>query len=684
MSASGSSSGNNETFDTLDEFGEDTLHALMDSDLRLGKMPPLASLRGVKTDRLGELGGLKMDELDEGEFEEEGEEESNFEESNIGDEMEEDFEEEGTMASSLLRGPLMAARSAMAVTTPSTARAQFVTSAMKPCPMQEVHSPFESYQMHNQNQPLLSANHAFTKQKSDAAVAHMTPSTARSTFLSTKKEPRSTSSNGSAAALSPSAYTPSNLVISTQKPPLHRGSGGVTPSAQREGFITSPQDSVSTIGSGQSVDHIVYRSGMGTRPPVGGVTPSAERRKFVDSPQDSLSHNGIGRMFTFGGESCEKENTGVNALSNDQNSYSSNQRGVTPSKSFTPGSNNTKSAKPTSVDRLIALGEEQMKQAAAANTNQGTAKKSFLKKGTRKEPSALHTLDLPDKATTPTATCTPNNETASERKSRLARLEKMQEDLRKDYERREARKEEAQRERRRLKMKEMGSQGVVTSARLENVTRKKESQFPSQVRARSVSRERTRGPPAADAGKDSVTPSRARARSALKSGRNKSETTRGIAGDQCRPSEARSKSATPVSAEADFDNKQMDEHSVVEEVSEIVADPLLNSTQTCNNNTQSKTTSSQRRSRSVSRPKTAASTPVKSSTSPKRSTKSKNEKTSDEKAFEDWKKKEGEEWALIKNMRKRQEAALREAEGERERVSTNSTGSLYSALFLQV
>jgi hypothetical protein len=39
------------------------------------------------------------------------------------------------------------------------------------------------------------------------------------------------------------------------------------------------------------------------------------------------------------------------------------------------------------------------------------------------------------------------------------------------------------------------------------------------------------------------------------------------------------------------------------------------------------------------------------------------------KAFEEWKKKEEEQWALIKNMRKRQEAALREAEGERERVS---------------
>ena len=39
------------------------------------------------------------------------------------------------------------------------------------------------------------------------------------------------------------------------------------------------------------------------------------------------------------------------------------------------------------------------------------------------------------------------------------------------------------------------------------------------------------------------------------------------------------------------------------------------------------------------------------------------------KAFEEWKKKEEEQWALIKNMRKRQEVALREAEGERERVS---------------
>jgi hypothetical protein len=38
-------------------------------------------------------------------------------------------------------------------------------------------------------------------------------------------------------------------------------------------------------------------------------------------------------------------------------------------------------------------------------------------------------------------------------------------------------------------------------------------------------------------------------------------------------------------------------------------------------------------------------------------------------AFEEWKKKEEEQWALIKKMKKRQEVALREAEGERERVS---------------
>ena len=39
-------------------------------------------------------------------------------------------------------------------------------------------------------------------------------------------------------------------------------------------------------------------------------------------------------------------------------------------------------------------------------------------------------------------------------------------------------------------------------------------------------------------------------------------------------------------------------------------------------------------------------------------------------AFKEWKRKEGEQQALIKNTRKRQEVALREAEGERERVSS--------------
>jgi hypothetical protein len=37
-----------ETFDTLDDFGEDTLHALMDSDLILGTVPPLLS--GLNSD----------------------------------------------------------------------------------------------------------------------------------------------------------------------------------------------------------------------------------------------------------------------------------------------------------------------------------------------------------------------------------------------------------------------------------------------------------------------------------------------------------------------------------------------------------------------------------------------------------------------------------------------------------
>ena len=82
----------------------------------------------------------------------------------------------------------------------------------------------------------------------------------------------------------------------------------------------------------------------------------------------------------------------------------------------------------------------------------------------------------------------------------------------------------------------------------------------------------------------------------------------------------------------------------------------------------------QARSKSTpkSRPRTSASSanrsggPRANSAAKRRNNSS--EEVDDKKAFEDWKKKEEEQWALVKNMRRRQEAALREAEGERERA----------------
>ncbi|KAL7484137.1 hypothetical protein ACHAW6_009774 [Cyclotella cf. meneghiniana] len=691
---------NEDTFDTLDDFGEDTLHALMDSDIMLGGMPPLASLRNragsnfkiEEGDRHHEDydddydESLDKEELDEKQLET-THEEINNDEFTTGD------EDDGTMASSLLRGPLMAAKSFMnfnanrgnAATTPSTARAQFLMSAMKPS---------INARLTIDDTAMTAPHDKFQRLKSDAtphSQQQCTPSTARSSFLSNK--------NGSSKSSvpTPPTATPSNLVISTQKPPLGQRNGAArTPSAQRGDFITSPQDSVSTMGSGQSMDHVVYRQNKitltaGER----NSTPSGERQKFMNSPQDSLTSHGIGRVFTFrDSDSCEENDTANIA------------RGAIVS--TTPQSNNSASeiSKPkSSVDRLIALGEEQMKQAASISASNFSAKNSFLRKGSRKEPSALHTLDVAPTTATAITTSkgTPSNETASERKARIARLEKMQEDLRRDYERREARKEEAQRERRRLKLTEMGSRGVLTQSALKNArghNHGEESVTPSQARARSVSRSRM-----VDCDKNNPTPSTTRARSAVRSGRSMIDTPKSTkAKDVQTPVRARSalkskkdEANTLSSSQVRLETKQtlhvqyddgLVENAGVEESKNDVqsnaneealldestapAAPAPVSEQNPRNYQQNnKTPFSQRRPRSASRLKITQSKPAARSPSPKQSVIN-NTKSNDEMTFEDWKRREGEEWALIKNMRKRQEAALREAEGERERVSCDS------------
>ena len=87
---------------------------------------------------------------------------------------------------------------------------------------------------------------------------------------------------------------------------------------------------------------------------------------------------------------------------------------------------------------------------------------------------------------------------------------------------------------------------------------------------------------------------------------------------------------------------------------------------------EAKKSASAKKIRPKSTPRQRATTSRSSSAAKRRRGKqgaSNSSEDDDKRAFEEWKKKEEEQWALIKNMRKRQEAALREAEGERERVS---------------
>ena len=781
---------NDVTFDTLDDFGEDTLHALMDNELRLGTVPPFSSrivVGGDNGDDNGQLlnendgdgdadgdgfqcgkslvgenranqismdisNGLSNDTMKEHSFMNSDNERNEDPNKDMEDSFDDDSDEfdDHTTSASLLRGPLMAARSfasmnhstgtraatgttAIAgVTTPSTARAQFVTSAVKdlggrrvmdstlsrevqPSELQYQTKQQSVQQQSVQQQSESNASH-ISLQKSDSPPHHEqysneTPSTARSKetpIMSTMMKQR---------------QTPSNLIISTQKPPrshsrtnnndsdangtIHANNGAITPSAVRTQFLTSPQDSISTIGSIQSggvvQHHVQHRRVIDEEKE--GMTPSHVRCGFV-SPMGGggrevftfteVGHDSGGNVNNAAGDGCKDDAENNTPMNHSTNSNTNTNLSIH-SQRNNSGIKGT--AKPTpqsteSIRHLLTLGEEQMKQnqqqlgeeqmqqqqqqQSSTNTTSkpgNTVKKSFLKKGTRKEPSSLHkTLKTSPKTTTTTSTTktTPHNESASERKARLAKLEKMQEDLRKDYERRERRKEEAKRERR--KMMRDGKRGVVSASTVrslgvsgnENATpstaramsavksRKEEGITPSAARAQSVVKVRV---------ENDITPSAARAQTAAKS--NNANSDKHL---NPTPSQVRLHSPTGVEddkADADMQLDSIDDASLSKDEPAVKV-ASIKPKQAPKSIQDKKKTPVSRRPRSLSRPKTTQSKPTAGSLSPKRSTK---DAISDEKAFEDWKKKETEEWALIKNMRRRQEAALREAEGERERVS---------------
>lgn len=690
---------NDETFDTLDGFGDDTMHALMDADLRLSAIPPLSTVKQQQVQQGGGFANGGIAEGFGGEYEVDADNEysgyNNDDNNNVGgtnefnqmmedeydhDQFEnsEESEPEGEEeVSSLLRGPLMAAKSMMGNTnigmfgkTPSKARAEFVMSAQKAARNNGENYYLEPMTPSAARDEFLHDDQSTTQRQFGGGA---TPSSARNEFLlsAQKVHPTTTSQR----RLHDHSATPStarnNLIISTQKLPRPPSSSSGTPSGTRTNFLISPQDSVSTIGgtsvggSNSNTHDMLYQRNDGVRfvADPEAQTPSGERNKFMNSPQsvEVTSANSMrGRMTeSVHGSGARSVASGSLVSRRSDGEPLSTVSRTFPAVQQVPS--DEKIAK--SVDTLIALGEKQMKMAASVGTNSINIvnnnpistrsaslppKRTFLRKGARKEPSALHNMNSATKpptttATTPPASSQTTSETSSERKARLARLEKMQEDLMKDLEKRQARKEEAQLERRRNKMKEIGSRGVVASATLNAITEQREGvvETPSQARSRSLGRAKT---PVAQ------TPSQARARSV----------SRGRSADDANPTpfQVRSKSVkkrvdirpSPVANGDDADMK----NACVEG----------NELQTA------KSTQQQTRARPVSRPRKG--TPKgNTSLSPKRITQSQAE--ADKKAFDDWKKKEEEQWALIKNMRKRQEAALREAEGERERVSILDT-----------
>jgi hypothetical protein len=446
----------------------------------------------------------------------------------------------------------------------------------------------------------------------------------------------------------------------------------------------------------------------------------------------------------------------------------------------------------SSLDGRIALGEEQMMRsrtmnnttvvaATVMNSNQisdemqqqqeqqskHVAKKPFLRKGTRKEPSALHTF-----ATTVTAPVTsignvgltPSsfrrqqqhspvattnatsvndnannvNETLSDRLARLARLEKMQEDQIKDLERRQARKEEARRERRRLMTMNNNNNNNTNSSNRKATTHTAvpTSSPATTKRAITPNRHVVLTPSSKQNASSTSVVNDVQSPSQVCATDPKQQQTPVLVKeistiesreihdiDVITPSQARQNMFSSVSTmkKATVDeivNKYISDGGII-----IVDDGEENNTTTrmcvegkevkshpsnvnCNDkenetnqrkNLAAVTTTTSATATMGTKPKLTHVKKVGSKSAPRpqsttnariaspgiRSTSSTARMRNDEKssplmsainnderkAFEEWKKKEEEQWALIKNMKKRQEVALREAEGERERVS---------------
>lgn len=658
-------------------FGEDTMHVLMDAELRLKSIPPTpstsSSLSYTPRSNIGFGAVTNATETILG-YSSGGRTIPNVNEDSKDDD--EDGVSTGTGVASLLRGPIMAANSVISSGAKDTMHHHDIGRKM--CDnfaistarvWQDGDGGVEKNVTIHTQQDMIGANltpsmfrkHFFPDET-------RTPSQVRNQFADdmvvrsaiTKKTPESTSSMSSFSREFGSVGRKYTMLRQKQQ-------ATNTPSMERSHFLPSPQDSVSTMGQ---------------------LSPSDGYNGVAIGPTASTGHTLIYQhplQHSLGGDEI------------------SNDKKIT----------NIQPA----IDGMIALGEQQMRlntsslnmnnRSDAKNPQVTVSKKPFLRKGTRREPSALHTrinasnssgvcltpstARLQQQCISSHSNALPQNptdcpvhsntqqkaktytesdiiESQSARKERLARLEKMQEDLIHDLERRLARKEEARDDRRRVKMsaKKKVTSTPVTVATMTRAT-------PSQMRSPTAvtvdipslstshkGSSATRNEQMKNSCADMTD---SKPRTVEKPSAANNITTRHQHEDIVTPSQARRTSSPSAdSIVKKYEAKR--NADLIEEEKNASSRDSYGEIQGLRKSEKVNIKSKQQQVRSSSMPRTR--TTVRSgnhsrSTAP--------HDVDEKRALEEWKKKEAEQWALIKNMRKRQEAALREAEGERERVS---------------
>ena len=574
-------------------------------------------------------------------------------------------------------------------TTPSTTRREFIQSALKSeeeettmtqkqllpwspwSTAQQNHHPEESGKMQQAAAATRlkffpSSAPELSNYSPSPPGQHCTPSTARSGFISPPEKTKwPKSSSSSSTTTIPSSIASSSSSLQSKAKVQNSADIGSSSSSLHH------QDSVSSLGANSPSAHVVAQSQQVQMQRVGSSHQTPPNVTLTEVTNTALTSSP-----SF--EICKRKSP----VSEEAEAFLRMNKRIL----------NNKNNKGKTLENVIELGERQMKlgaasaRAAASNHDDDETsnlpiptKRPFLRKGTRKEPSALHTRrDILNNSaaimTTSTMTATAATshdvttamESASDRKARLEKLEKMQEDLMKDLDRRRIRKEKAQRERRRemtMKKEKESDDGVVLAAseslRRELLPRSGGGSYSCAARSAARSPNETtlqshQARPDSSRGNkidgdEELTSSQVQLKSTISTTTTKKSPfiTKGTESKMKPSLRGLSVSPTPTVEGKSLPGRNNKAKTIEIDTNKSTKSPQMQISAT--RSTSRPRSSTQRRS-TIKTDKPSSSTDF------------------DSKAMEEMKRKEEEQMALIQNMRRRQEAALREAEGERERA----------------